>query len=62
MGRQEIQDNVYPVGATVQSKINPTVDLLISAYYNHIYYCKTISHPESKELALYEREIVPPKK
>lgn len=48
----------FKIGELVFAKVDPKVKLRIRKYYSKIYYCTFVDHPERKELALFEREIV----
>jgi hypothetical protein len=53
-------DNKYPMGMTVFAKAHPTIQLIIDAYKQRIYFCAVVGHPEMSQLAYYERELVDP--
>jgi hypothetical protein len=52
-------DNIYPVGMSVSAKVNPAVTLIIDSYFQRIYYCSVIGNPEQKQIAYFERELIP---
>jgi len=52
-------DNKYPVGTRVVAKVNPTLQLVISAYRQRIYYCSVVDDPDHKHFAYFERELTP---
>lgn len=60
MGYQTNTDNVYPEGSFITAKENPSVRLKIVAYKQRIYYCAVVGDEERKQLAYFERELVPP--
>lgn len=51
-------DNVYQEGTIVSSKTDPESKLVITKYYQRIYYCTAVNEPGGKELAFFEREII----
>ncbi|PZX54057.1 hypothetical protein [Algoriphagus chordae] len=55
---KESKERIFRVGETVYSKVAPTIKLIVRKHYANIYYCMFDGHPERKELALFEREIV----
>jgi hypothetical protein len=57
--REHIQDNIYPVGASILAKENPTLRLTILKYYDRIYYCSVADDPDHKHFAYFERELIP---
>ena len=57
---RNIQGNVYQEGTTISAKGNPDVKLIIMKYYQGIYYCAVVGKPELKQLAYFERELIPP--
>lgn len=55
-------DNVYTIGTLVYARENPEQQLVIKQYNQRIYYCSRVSKPMEKDLAYFEREIIPPTK
>lgn len=53
-------DNKYSRGIFIYAKENPTVKLVISDYKQRIYFCSIVDHPEMKQLAYFERELINP--
>jgi hypothetical protein len=53
-------DNIYPEGTILVSKANRDVKLKIESYNQRIYYCSTVGDESKKQLAYFERELVPP--
>jgi hypothetical protein len=53
--------NKFKAGEVVYAKVAPKVPLIVRRFYKEIYYCTFADQPEKKELALFEREIVPKK-
>jgi hypothetical protein len=53
-------DNVYPVGTSITAKEFPARKLHITAYKQRIYYCSSVDHPEVRQLAYFERELIEP--
>lgn len=53
-------DNIYPLGSFMAAKEAPTVQLKIVAYKQRIYYCALVGDESLKQLAYFERELVPP--
>jgi len=60
MKNQEIIDNKYPTGMFVYAKENPELKLVIDAYKQRIYFCGVAGHPEHKQFAYFERELIDP--
>ncbi len=48
----------FKIGELVYTKVAPKVQLIVRKFYANIYYCTFADHPEKKELALFEREII----
>lgn len=48
----------YKEGQAVFAKRFPTVRLIVTKYYQRVYYCSFIDFPERKELTFFEREIL----
>ena len=55
-------DNLYQVGTIIFAKASPEVSLLIEKYYQRIYYCSVHGNEGAKQLAYFERELLPPQK
>jgi hypothetical protein len=53
-------DNIFKVGTLIKAKEGPELQLKIMSYNQRIYYCGIVSDPKRKELAYYERELIPP--
>lgn len=53
-------DNIYAEGAMITARVNPTLQLRIVKYYQRIYYCAIVGEEGSKQLAYFERELIPP--
>lgn len=49
----------FKAGETVFAKNNPKVELFVRRYIDRIYFCQFVGEYAKKEVALYEREIVP---
>lgn len=62
MGYQTNTDNIYPEGSFITAKEAPAVKLKIMAYRQRIYYCAVVGDEGQKQLAYFERELVPPPK
>jgi hypothetical protein len=60
MSYSAIADNLYPEGAHICAKENPTLELVIRRYYQRIYYCSVVGEPERKQLVYFERELIAP--
>lgn len=56
----ESEDNIYPIGAILSSKVAPLSTLRIIAYKQRIYYCTRVDDESIKPLAYFERELLPP--
>lgn len=54
----QLLPNKYRAGDEVAAKEAPAVKLIIRRYVDRIYYCKLKSHPESKELVYFERQLI----
>lgn len=55
-------DNIYPEGILIEAKENPSLKLKIVKYYQRIYYCAVVGNEDRKQLAYFERELIPPGK
>lgn len=55
-------DNIYPEGILISAKENPSLSLKIMKYYQRIYYCAVVGEETRKQLAYFERELIPPVK
>lgn len=53
-------DNIYTEGTAIRAKANPDLPLVISKYYQRIYYCAIVGDPKHKQFAYFERELIPP--
>ncbi len=53
-------DNKFPRGIFIFAKENPLLQLVIDAYKQRIYYCAVVGHPEMKQFAYFERELIDP--
>ena len=60
MGIQNNTDNLYKEGTILYAKADPALKLVIVKYYQRIYYCGIVDHPEKNNLAYFERELVLP--
>ncbi len=60
MSQQASSDNIYPVGSLITALENPALQLKIVKYYQRIYYCEVDGNQSLKQLAYYERELMPP--
>jgi hypothetical protein len=60
MNENPNNDNKYPVGSLVYAKAFPEQKLFVDAYKQRIYYCGVVDHPEVKQFAYFERELLPP--
>jgi hypothetical protein len=52
-------ENKYKKGEIVKERIRPTQKLIITRYFNRLYYCKIEENPNLKELVYFERELMP---
>ena len=48
----------FKIGNLIYTKVATKVQLIVRKFYANIYYCTFADHPEKKELALFEREII----
>jgi hypothetical protein len=55
-------DNIYPEGTLITAKADPSVQLRIVKYYQRTYYCTVVGEEGKKQLAYFEKELIPPKK
>jgi hypothetical protein len=53
-------DNIYPEGTLITALVNPALQLKIMKYYQRIYYCAIVGKETQKQLAYFERELIPP--
>lgn len=53
-------DNRYAIGTQITAKELPNRKLLIRTYKQRIYYCSSITEPNSRELAYFEHELIAP--
>jgi hypothetical protein len=53
-------DNIYKVGTIIRAKTAPGQKLTIVKYYQRTYYCDAVGEPALKQLAYFERELIPP--
>jgi hypothetical protein len=60
MSYQTNTDNIYPEASFITAREAPTVQLKIVAYKQRIYYCAVVGDEGRKQLAYFERELVPP--
>jgi hypothetical protein len=61
MSYQTSTDNIYPNGAVITAKENPSLKLIITKYYQRIYYCAVVGDESRKQLVYFERELMQPK-
>lgn len=59
---EDQEKNKFQAGERVYAKVDPKVPLIIRRFYKEIYYCAFADWPQKKELALFEREILPKEK
>ena len=52
-------DNIYAEGTPITAKEHPALNLKIMKYYQRIYYCAVVGDEDRKQLAYFERELVP---
>lgn len=53
-------DNIYKEGTMITAKVDPELKLIITKYYQRIYYCAVVAEPDRKQFAYFERELIPP--
>ncbi len=53
-------DNIYKEGTIISAKVRPDEKLLIMKYYQRTYYCAVVGDAARKQLAFFERELIPP--
>lgn len=54
-------DNIYKEGTIITARENPALKLVIVKYYQRIYYCASKEKTDGKQLAYFEKELIPPK-
>jgi hypothetical protein len=54
-------DNKYPRGTFIYAKVNPQLKLVIADYKQRIYFCAAVEHPEMRQFAYFERELIDPR-
>jgi len=52
-------ENKFKEGEVVRAKVNPNQNLIVRRYIDRIYYCKIQENPKHKDLAFFERELLP---
>ncbi|HEY9047191.1 MAG TPA: hypothetical protein VIN08_14900 [Ohtaekwangia sp.] len=57
MSSRTNDDHLYPEGALVTAKVNPSVQLVIVKYLQRIYYCAVVGNEHAKQQAYFEREL-----
>ena len=60
MAYQTNTDNIYPEGSFITAKEAQSVQLKIVAYRQRIYYCAVVGDEGRRQLAYFERELIPP--
>jgi hypothetical protein len=60
MKETQNNDNKYAIGTIIYARAFPAQKLVVDAYKQRIYYCAVANHPEAKQLAYFERELLPP--
>lgn len=60
MGHTTSTDNIYKPGLVIYAKVAPELKLIIMKYYQRIYYCAIANDLNHKQLAYFERELIPP--
>jgi hypothetical protein len=53
-------NNLYPENSFIRAKVAPETPLIIVKYLQQIYYCAEVAVPNGKQLAYFERELLPP--
>ena len=56
MNLENNTDNVCKVGSHIFAKESPRAELVITKYYQRIYYCTRLK--DEKELVYFERELI----
>jgi hypothetical protein len=59
MSYRTYTDNIYKEGTVITAKVAPELKLVITKYYQRIYYCSVIGDAR-KQLVYFERELIPP--
>ena len=49
----------YKVGKVVFERIHPSQKLIVSHYFDKLYYCKVQENISRKRLVYFERELLP---
>ncbi len=52
-------ENKFKEGEVVRAKENINQNLIVRRYVDRIYYCKIQEDPNHKDLAYFERELLP---
>jgi len=55
-------DNIFAEGTMITARENPSLELKIMKYRQRIYYCAIAGDADKKQLAYFERELIPPVK
>ena len=53
-------DNIYPVGTMIFAREQPNLKLIIEQYMQRVYFCRVLDQPGTKQIAYFEKELVPP--
>ena len=62
MSYQTNDDNIYAVGTIITAKEDVTKKLVITKYFQRIYYCSVVGNEAGKQKVYFERELVAPQK
>lgn len=54
-------DNKFPRGSFIYAKENPELKLVIADYKQRVYFCAPVGHPEMRQFAYFERELIDPR-
>jgi hypothetical protein len=54
------KDNIYAEGTILSAKASPSVELKVMSYNQRIYYCAVVGDEGKKQVAYFERELLPP--
>ena len=60
MSYSVIADNLYKEGTIISAIENPALKLVITRYFQRIYYCNVVGEPDRKPFVYFERELIAP--
>jgi len=48
----------YKNGEVVEERVRPGQKLMVSRFFNHLYYCRAMEGKNRKELVYYENDLI----